>query len=213
MEKLTLIIVIASLILTALNLGYFVYLFTQFKSLQKKQARFKSAARYLYRHAASQAEELIKKVIRKSDKLNQQLSQDLEDELTKLTRAQAAKLELESDHLDKLYQQLISNLEVQVSESIVRETEDNLESFKKNLQEVTLGKEEQIEELVAQDFKQIKKELVEYKADQLKQINSKVSEKVSEIAQKVLGQTISLTEHQRLIDEAIEKAVEEKLFS
>ena len=102
---------------------------------------------------------------------------------------------------------------VKVSESIVRETEDNLESFKKNLQEVTLGKEEQIEELVAQDFKQIKKELAEYKADQLKQINSKVSEKVSEIAQKVLGQTISLTEHQRLIDEAIEKAVEEKLFS
>lgn len=92
-------------------------------------------------------------------------------------------------YLDKLYQKLVSRVE-----------------------KATLKKEEQVEKLVAEDFKQVKEELAEYKAAQIRKIDGLVKEKVSEIAQKVLGQTISLTEHQRLIDEAIEKAVEEGMF-
>lgn len=107
-------------------------------------------------------------------------------------------------YLDKLYRKL--------AKSFTKETADNLKSFKKDIEKVTLKKEEQVEKLVAEDFKQVKEEIAEYKAAQLKKIDGLVKEKVSEIAQKVLGQTISLTEHQRLIDEAIEKGIEEGMF-
>lgn len=212
MDKVELFIVLASFILTTLNLGYFVYLFTQFRKLKKGQKRLKSAALNIYQAASLKAEELIKRAVSSSLKIKEDLKTGVEEELKKIARAEVEKLELETTDLNKVYDQLVEELEEKVVENLEKTASDNLEDFKTSFKKATLEKQRQLSNQVSSEYKDINKELSEYKRKQIAQIDRLVKEQVAKISQQVLGRAISLTEHQRLIDEAIEKAIEEEMF-
>lgn len=67
--------------------------------------------------------------------------------------------------------------------------------------------------LVANNIVKIEKELEEYKKNQFERIETEINSIVAATASKVLGRMVSLTEHEDLVRQALERAKKDKFFA
>ena len=129
----------------------------------------------------------------------------------------AKKLETEGDwQLDLLIKSANESLDrvlrkhfAQITDNALAQTK-NLGVFVQDQQKV-IAKEAQM--LTANSILKTERELEKYKADQLQKINSQITQIVFGAAREVLGRSISLTEHEDLVSQALERAKRDKFFA
>lgn len=139
---------------------------------------------------------------RSDRRLKNRLAKKFEEEAGKQLE-QAIRTSTET--LEKLIKQNLS----QISENAYKQNQQ-LAVFIQE-QERAVLKESQY--LVANNVVKIEKELADYKANQLTKIEQQIHQIVFAAAREVLGRAISLSEHEDMVNKAIERAKRDKFFS
>lgn len=145
------------------------------------------------------------KIISENTIISREVSDNIEEEFKK-------KAGQSFDLLDQAYKQKISEavkgwLERlnQTSLSIESETRQQFINQSASLNKI-------LDQLAAKEFETIKLEIEGYKKKEVELMEQKIQSKVQELSLKILGQSISLAEHHKLIAKALEKARQEGVF-
>ena len=145
---------------------------------------------------------LEKKGGRGERKFRRKLSEEIEEEasgkLTQIIEGTAKTLEQEVKGQVVQFKDMISR---QLSE-LATHTEE---------EQKAIGREAQL--LVANIVMRAEKELEDYKQNQLSKIDRQITQIVVAAAREVLGRAISLSEHEDLVNKALERAKKDKFFS
>lgn len=134
-----------------------------------------------------------------------------------LNKRVAKKIEEEAgEKLDKMIAATAENLEreirVQISKLVDRADAESREmtQFVAN-QEEAIVKESQM--MVANIVAKAEKEADVYRQNQIDKVSGQINSIVSSAAKDVLGRSISITEHEDLVSQALERAKKDKFFS
>lgn len=123
-----------------------------------------------------------------------------------------AKIDLTS----KIVQKDIAEVHKKLLESVnefSQQTYRVLEDLQKHSQGSLSQIPKQINKVLENYISEVKKEIEDYKREKIKELDEKVYLALKKIAIAVLGKTIDLTHHQKIVEEALKKAEKEEFFS
>lgn len=143
----------------------------------------------------SRAVRSTKRIKTKSAKM---FETEAEDELSQLVKGYVHELSSElKEHLSGLTE-------------VAEKQSADLAQFVREQQRAVIS---ETQTLVANNIVKIEKELEEYKKNQFERIESEINSIVASTASKVLGRMVSLTEHEDLVRQALERAKKDKFFA
>lgn len=135
---------------------------------------------------------------RLSRKLSRTIEEKADEQISKVLTSFGQKLEKEiKEHLIKL----ADDAQLQ-SEQMAKFIQD---------QQSAIARESQF--LVANSLQKITKQLEGYQKNRIAEVDDQVRQIILSASREVLGRSISLSEHEKLVREAIERAKKDKLFS
>lgn len=146
-------------------------------------------------------------------------SENFNSEISRVSAVQIKEFEKTTSDFTALYSQILQDLKTKnieifqdVSKDIEVNTNDEIKNFKESMQKLTTLSQEEVKKKIDLDYKNSKKEIEDYKKEQLKKIDLEIYEFLEKISKIVLGKALSLSEHEDLIEKSLEKAKKEGVF-
>lgn len=146
-------------------------------------------------------------------------SESFNREISRISLAQIERFEKTTSDFIRLYSQILQDLKIKnievfqnISKDIEVNTVEEIKNFKESMQKLTVLSEEEVRKKINSDYETAKREIEGYKKDELKKIDSEIYELLEKIAIDVLGKTLSLSQHEDLIEKSLEKAKKEDIF-
>lgn len=165
--------------------------------------------------ANNQALDIINKVTLSTDVASENFKKDL----SRTSSAQIKEFERATSGFVKIYSQILQDLKIKnievfqnVSKDIEVNTMEEIKNFRESMQKLTVSSQEEVKKKIDTDYETAKKEIAEYKKEELQKIDSGIYELLEKIAKLVLGKALSLSEHEDLIEKSLEKAKKEGGF-
>ncbi len=127
------------------------------------------------------------------------------------------KEELESIK-QKLQQQTITALELYkkelslIEENLEKAGEQELHDFTSSLQNNITNAQQKIDKQVEEELTKAKNDVQSYKEKQMQAFDEEVKTLMKKLAVEVLGKSISLADHEALVDKALQQAKENDIF-
>ncbi len=147
-------------------------------------------------------------------------SENFNQEIKRIASSQIKEFEKATADFMKLYAQILQdlkskNIEVfqNVSKNIEINTLGEIESFKESMEKLTSSSEKLVRKKIDIDYVTVRKEIEDYREMELKKIDQEIYELLEKVSKLVLGKAVSLSEHEDLIQESLEKAKKEGVFS
>lgn len=124
-----------------------------------------------------------------------------------------------SDFL-KVYKQELAGLKLDTFKIVNNMTKDieadttlELKDFKEILRRETFASQKIVEGKIEEDYKRVEKEIEDYKKERLQKVEDHVYDIIQNVSKLILGKTLSIEEHERLILEALNKAKQEGVIA
>lgn len=99
------------------------------------------------------------------------------------------------------------------AQSMQQDIQKEVSSFGESLHKETVDSQAMLDKKINDEFSKLSDELKAYRETQMKSIDSQVHNVLVEVSKKVLGQALSLTDHQNLVVKALEEAKSRNLFT
>lgn len=135
---------------------------------------------------------------------------------SRLKKKIAAKVEEKlGDKIEKAVESATTNFDKQFRSKLLSafdnslHTAKDLASFSQEQQKAIAS---QSQFLVAQAVDRVEKELEEYKKNQLERIDQQIHQIIFAASREIIGRTISLSEHEGLVNQALERAKKDHFF-
>jgi hypothetical protein len=146
-------------------------------------------------------------------------SDSFKDNLSHTSSAQIKEFEKATSDFTALYFQVLQDLKtknIEVFQSLSKDIETNtvgeIKSFKESMQKLTILSQDEIKKKIDADYEIIKTEIGNHKKERMQKVDSEIYGLLEKISKLVLGKALSLSEHEELIEESIEKAKKEGIF-
>ena len=159
-------------------------------------------------------------IINKVDLSTDIASSNFNQEVKRIASLQIEEFEKATSDFMKLYAQVLQelkskNIEVfqSVSKDIEINTTEEIKNFKDSMEKLTVSSQDLVGKKIDTDYRAAKKEIDDYKEGKLKKIDDEIYQLLEKISKLVLGKTLSLSEHEGLIQKSLEKAKKEGAFS
>ena len=172
-----------------------------------ENARKKSAG--IIEEATQKAQEIINQ----SQSLNNDSRKMLDEALESMIKYQISFFEKASqDFLEEYKKELNSlrNRTVEIASSASKDIEADtlkeVDDYEKILQKETIDSQKIVEGKIEEDYSRIQKEVSQYKDQMLKKIDEEIYGILETVSKEAIGKSISLTQHEELIIDALEKA-------
>lgn len=222
-EQFLLFSFLSSMALLVFVLAYVYYLFTKETELRRKQEQLLSETESVIDRAKSRAHGIIERAVEKSqdtllgtDYLRHDLIERMEGSLRDLAKTIAGNLKRDQKEFDDEYKELFDSVKReyiarvdQTLSTIESIAQKEFEDFRKIIREETVESQSIIGKRVNSEFDLAKKEIEEYKKEQMAKIDSSIEAVLQKVAREVFGKTLSLSDHEDLIREALEQAKKE----
>ena len=98
-------------------------------------------------------------------------------------------------------------------EEITEEAQRDLATFREAIKQGTIGSQSHMDQAMREEFEEAKKQIEEYRQAQFKKVDASIDGVMDKVVREVLGRAIPLSEHEKLIIEALEEAKREALFA
>lgn len=177
------------------------------------EARTKAAK--IIDEANNRAIDIISKVTLATDVS----SANFKEDLARTSSTQIKEFEKATSDFTALYFQILQDLKTKnievfqsVSKDIEMNTMEEIKSFKESMQKLTVLSQEEVKKKIDLNYEASKKEIEDYKKEELEKIDSKIYELLEKISKLVLGKALSLSDHEGLIEESLQKAKKEGVF-
>ncbi len=152
-------------------------------------------------------------------KLTSQLGDGFDSELKKLTTTQIAAFQNESKEFLASYASYLQSLHetyTKQASSSLKELEEattaDFARLRQTLEKEILTSQDSMEAHLRDELSKAKIEIEEYKRHKMDQLKGSLETVVLQISEEVLGHAISLTDHKKLIFDALEQAQKEGVF-
>jgi hypothetical protein len=146
-------------------------------------------------------------------------SDNFKDNLSHTSSAQIKEFEKATSDFTALYFQVLQDLKTKnievfqsLSKDIEKDTVDEIKSFKESMQKLTTLSQNEIKKKIDADYEILKTEVENHKKEKMQKVDSEIYRLLEEISKLVLGKALSLSEHEGLIEESVEKAKKEGIF-
>lgn len=147
------------------------------------------------------------------------VSENFNKSLLRTSSVQISEFEKAISEFTKTYSQVLQDLKTKnieafqnVSKDIETNTMEEINSFKESMQKLTTLSQEEVRKKISIDYETSQKEIEAHKQEELAKIDSGIYELLGKVSKLVLGKALSLSEHQDLIEKALEKAKKEGIF-
>lgn len=144
----------------------------------------------------------------------------LSSELDRLVKDQAVALNSASAELAQFYKDILTKQKAEsvhvleeTSHGIEEELKHEVEDFKELLHEETVGAQKEVEAKIQAEYEKIEKELIAYRARKLKVVDETIYDILHDVSKRVLGEALSMDDHQELVIRALVEAKENDVFS
>lgn len=165
--------------------------------------------------ANSQALDIISKVTLSTD-----ISmENFKENLARSSSAQIKEFEKITSDFTNLYFEILQRLQsknIEIFQNVSKDIEEQamaeIKNFKESMLELTVSSQKEVRRKIDTDYETARREVEEYKKEELQKINSKVYEFLEKMSKLVLGKVLNFSEHEDLIEKSIEKAEKEGAF-
>ena len=158
-------------------------------------------------------------IINKANLSSDITSDNFNQEIKRITSLQIKEFEKATSDFLKLYTQVLQdlkskNIEVfqNVSKNIEINTAEEIKNFTSSMEELTVSLQKLVKKKIDSDYIEAKKEIKNYKEEELKKVNQGIYELLEKVSRLVLGKALSLSEHEALIEKSLEEAKKEGIF-
>lgn len=160
-----------------------------------------------------EATEKTEEILSKTDDFNAESKDILMDKLSESAKKQSEALtdatnllllEYKSE-LGKLKEENI-NLAKTVSKGIERDILSEIKDFKNIMRKETIESQKIVGEKIEEEYSQAKKEIAEYRAEELKKVDEQIEKILASVSSSVLGEGIALEKQEELVMEALARA-------
>ena len=205
-----------------------VYLFVAYERSRRRHVKPQNTDETaVIEHAHSRAQGIIDRAVEKSEEtllqtefLKQELVRHGEESITEVVENIVKLLNQDGVKYDEQYQQLFDTIRAQYVEktnealSVMQKAADTeLAAFRAAVKQGTIGTQTQLDLQMKEEFAAAKKDLENYKVARMAKINQEINALCSQVMLEVLGRSIPLAEHEKLLMEALEEAKKEGIFA
>ena len=220
--------VILIFIALVLILGVFTIrsIYTKEKEFEKKrEGEFEDYEKVL-NTAHQRAEQIIQDAVkeassikREEDEFAKHANQDVDTALKTIEDKSVSSVSTTSQTFEAEYQKVLEELKNKYARDlegmitkIYQETQADFDQLHQKVRQQTIESQSGFTKQLQDEFNKTQIEIHEYKKQRLQEVTQKIDRLVMKVAEEVLGQTISLAQHQDLITHALEKAQQEGMF-
>lgn len=158
-------------------------------------------------------------IINKANLSAEIASSTFNQQISHIASSQIKKFEKDSMDFMNLYHQILlelksKNIEMfqNLSKNIETDTMGEVKNFKESMENLTLSSQNLVREKIKADYQTAQKDILNYKNEQLRKIDSRIYYLLERISNLVIGKTINLSDHEDLILKSLEKAKKEGMF-
>lgn len=216
--NLILILVILTITLVVIVVSH-VRMLNKFHSLQKEDDRLKQHEQKKSLEILEDARKKAEKIISSAHFADENLKKEFQEQLKTVSQNQIKAFEKESFDFLKAYQKelqdskfdtikIVNNLSKNIEKDVVSELND----FKEVLKKETYVSQKIVEGKIEEEYGQTQKEIEDYKAERIKKVEDQIYNIIQTVAILVLGKAISLSDHETLVIDSLNKAKQEKVF-
>ncbi len=197
--------------------------------LQNKHAQdeLHSRASIIIDDAHNQSNQILKTAVAKSEEtirqtnlLRDDLIKKLEDAISAAAQKDVDALSAKSHEIDSFYKSLLNTIRQEhlkktqeITAAVDQIANKEFADFSEVLKRETVQSEDLVLKKADEAFVKAQVDIENYRQQKFQEINNAVNKVVLEVSEEVIGKTLSLTEHQKLITESLDSAVKEGLLS
>lgn len=158
-------------------------------------------------------------IINKANLSTDIASDNFNQEVKRVASLQIKEFEKATSDFIKLYSQVLQDLKIkniQVFQNVSKDIEVNtvkeIKNFKESMESLTSQSEKLVRKKIDSDYIEMKKEIQDYKEEQLKKIDQEIYAMLEKVSKLVFGKALSLSAHEDLIQKSLEIAKKEGTF-
>lgn len=163
--------------------------------------------------AHARAEKIIERALRKSEEILQDMDtfrEEMKKELRPIFKQSAESFVKTVKDESAYFIEACTVLIPEIKERYLKGMEQTLEKFKTDLTKETT---DLLKTKIDAEWQQAQKDIEEYKEKQKQQIEKQIEEKISALVREAFGKSLTVSQHQQLVMNALEKAREEGVFN
>jgi len=220
------LISILTLVVFFMAIIYLYRLYRKSKELEKRQERVYQEASKIIENAHKKSKTIIEETIEKAKEtlfkteyLKDDVKKDLENTFAKAAQKAEEMLAKDLRQFDGEYKNLFKDIKQEYLEavgealgSLEKTAQKEIEEFRKSLKKETIGSGSIINKKAEEEFLKAQKEVEEYKAKQLKFIDSSVNKIIVKVVKEATGKIVSISDHQEIILDSLNNAKRAGLF-
>lgn len=152
--------------------------------------------------------------------LRENLVSEIENKLKVVGEQAVVLLAKESAQFDQEYKTMITTIKQdyvkkadETLKIIEKIPEQELTDFSNILKKETVEAQSVIDKRVQEQFEKSQQEIQKYKEEKLKEVDRSINKIIIQVAGEVIGKTLSLSEHEKLVFDALESAKREGFFN
>ena len=210
---------LAIFILSVALLVAVFYITQSLKKIHSPSTRDDESSRQKVARIIDDANNKAIDIINKANLSSDITSDNFNQEIKRITSLQIKEFEKATSDFLKLYTQVLQdlkskNIEVfqNVSKDIEITTAEEIKNFISSMEELTVSLQKLVKKKIDSDYIEAKKEIKDYKEEELKKVNQGIYELLEKVSRLVLGKALSLSEHEALIEKSLEEAKKEGIF-
>ena len=158
-------------------------------------------------------------IISKATLSTDTVSETFKQEMSHTSSIQIKEFKKATSDFAKIYFQVLQDLKVNnieafqnVSKDIEVNTTKEITNFKESMEKLTVLSQDEVKKKIDADYALLKKEIEDYKNQELQKVESGIYELLENVSKLVLGKALSLSEHEELIEKSLKEAKKEGIF-
>jgi len=158
-------------------------------------------------------------IISKATLSTDTVSETFKQEMSHTSSVQVKEFKKATSDFTKTYLQVLQDLKVKnieafqnVSKDIEVNTTKEITNFKESMEKLTVLSQDEVKKKIDTDYALLKKELEDYKNQELQKVESGIYELLENVSKLVLGKALSLSGHEELIEKSLKEAKKEGIF-
>lgn len=219
------ILYILGFLLLLLGLGVLFYLYKTRddgipSSVFKKSTKTIEQANSEANDIIAKASEKAKDILFETEYIKDDLIKRSEENINRVAETTEDVLQAESKDFEKQYKALFDEIQNNytrkagsILENIETTADAELGDFREVLRKETVAAQGYISKRTIEEFEGARKDIAAYKAQKMQDIEKNINTLVMQVAKDVLGEALPLSEHEKLVTDALERAKREGLFS
>lgn len=193
---------------------------------EKKKVEDPAIAEKVLESAHARAEKIIERAIKKSEEIVEEMEQfknEMQKELRPVFQQSAEKFIQTINDQSKQFSESCNELLPQIKEMYTSDVTKSLDYFKIELskelapiREIVDGKVQEavvmLKSKIDEDWQTAHKEIEQYKEERKQRLATELESKLDELANVSFGKSLTVTQHQQLVMNALEKAKQDGIF-